>query len=230
MKDYSDYERRPGRQLLDEDGREEFYEEEDGSIKAHPALRVIAWISVIILLFGVGYWGTSLTLKFLDGRNLVDQENVVRDPGEAKLIAEDQTTNSRVTGKPAGFEVFIPRGDKLVPQSVSHVPGFLEDDIKAVISGLFDTMRAENAISGQVRVLHVFRNGDLLYLDLNDLFPGSLQKLSASSANLVMTSVVRTIVHNFSPVTRVRFLINGKEPGMKTPVDLTMSWQLKTSS
>ena len=121
-------------------------------------------------------------------------------------------------------------GGVLVPQSFSHVSGFLEDDVKAVISGLFDTMKAENAISGQVRVLHVFRNGDLLYLDLNDLFSGALKKLSAPKATLVMTSVVRTIVHNFSPVTRVRFLINGKDPGMKTPVDLTMSWQLKTSS
>ena len=44
-----------------------------------------------------------------------------------------------------------------------------------------------------------------------------------------MTSLVRTIVQNFSPVTRVRILINGKDPELKTPVDLTMPWQLKTS-
>ena len=40
--------------------------------------------------------------------------------------------------------------------------------MKTVILGLMETMRAENTITEQVRVLHVFRNGDLLYLDLND--------------------------------------------------------------
>lgn len=229
MTDYPDYGKRPRRPLLDEDEMEDLYEEEEKR-KAPLALRVIAWLSAVVLLFAAGYWGTTLALKFLDKRDIISQENVVSDPGEAKRITEDQTSASGVAGKRSGFDMFIPRGDTLVSQSVSHVSGLLEDDVKAVISSLFDTMRAENTISEQVQVIHVFRNGDLLYVDLNDHFSSALQKLSASNANLVMTSLVRTIVHNFSPVTRVRFLINGKDPGMKTPVDLTMPWQLKTSS
>lgn len=212
--------------LLDE--MEETYEEEENE-KAPLALRIVAWISVVVLLFAGGYWGTSLTLKFLDKRDIISQENVVSDPAGAKRIADDQTPASGTSGKRTSFEVFIPRGDALVPQSLSHVPGLLEDDVKAVMSNLFDTMRADKTISEQVSVLHVFRNGDLLYLDLNDPFAGALQKLSVPTATLVMTSLVRTIVNNFSPVVRVRFLINGKDPGMKTPVDLTMPWQLKTS-
>lgn len=228
MTDYPDHERRPRRTFLDDDERDEFREEEENG-KAPLVLRVVAWISVIVLLFAGGYWGTSITLKFLDKRDIISQENVVSDPAEAKRVTDDQTPASGVSGKRSAFEVFIPRGDALVPQSLSHVPGLLEDDVKAVMSSLFDTMRADRTISEQVSVLHVFRNGDLLYLDLNDPFAAALQKLSVPTANLVMTSLVRTLVSNFSPVTRVRFLINGKDPGMKTPVDLTMPWQLQTS-
>ena len=228
MTDYPDHERRPRRTLLDESEMEETFEDEENE-KAPLVLRIVAWISVVVLLFAGGYWGTSLTLKFLDKRDILSQENVVSDPAGAKRITGDQTSASGISGKRAAFEVFVPRGDTLVPQSLTHVSGLLEDDVKAVISSLFDTMRADKTISEQVSVLHVFRNGDLLYLDLNDPFAGALQKLSAPEANLVMTSLVRTLVSNFSPVARVRFLINGKDPGMKTPVDLTMPWQLKTS-
>ncbi|MDO9508285.1 MAG: GerMN domain-containing protein [Thermovirgaceae bacterium] len=229
MTDFRDYERRPRRPIVDEDETEDLYEEEENG-KAPLAYRAVAWVSVIVLLFAAGYWGTSLTLKFLDKRQIIGQENVVNGPEEAKRIAEDQSAPSGITGRRSGFDVFVPRGETIVAQSVSHVSGLLEDDVKVVISGLLETMRAENTISEQVRVLHVFRNGDLLYLDLNDPFTGALQKLSGPRANLVMTSLVRSIVQNFSPVIKVRFLVNGKDSDMKTPVDLTMPWQLKTSS
>lgn len=228
MTDPRDYERGSRRPFLDYDETEEDYEEE-GKRKTPLIYRTVVWISVVVLLFALGYWGTSLTLKFLDKRQIVGQQFVVSDPDEAKKIAED-TSSPALISQRSGFDIFVPREGALEQQSVSHVSGLLEDDVKEVISDLLETMRAENTISEQVRVLHVFRNGDQLYLDLNDRFVSVLEKLEASSANLVMTSVVRSVVHNFSPVVRVRFLINGKDPVLKSPVDLTMPWQLKTSS
>lgn len=226
MSGYRDDERRPRHSFVEEDEMDDDLDE-GKERKAPLFLRMVVWVSVIILLFAAGYWGTSLTLRFLDSRKVIVQENVTGSPTEAGRIAEDNS--SGLQGRRSGFEIFIPRGNSLVPQSITQVSGLLEDDAKTVISDLLDTMRAENTISEQVRVLHVFRNGDLIYLDLNDLFASALQKLPASGANLVMTAIVRTIVHNFSPATKVRFLINGKDPDMKTPVDLTMPWQLKTS-
>ena len=154
---------------------------------------------------------------------------MVRDPAEAKRVLEDTSEPSGLSVKRSGFEVFVPRGDILESETVSLVPGILEEDVKTVILGLMETMRAENTISEQVRVLHVFRNGDLLYLALNDPFVKVIQNLPAEKATLIMTSLVRTIVANFSPVTRVRILINSKDPELKAPVDLTTPWQLKIS-
>ncbi len=228
MRESQDWEKRGPKPLFDDDDEDELYDDEEGG-RVHPALRVVAWVSVLVLLFAVGYWGTSLTLKYLNRKEIITQRNVVSDPAEAKKVLEDTSEPSGLSVKRSGFEVFVPRGSLLEPETVSLVPGILEEDVKTVILGLMETMRSENTITEQVRVLHVFRNGDLLYLDLNDPFVKVVQKLAAEKATLIMTSLVRTIVANFSPVTRVRILINGKDPELKAPVDLTTPWQLKTS-
>jgi hypothetical protein len=232
MPDFRDWEKRAPRPLFEDDEVDDLYDEDeddDDGDKAPLVLRIVAWISVLVLLFAGGYWGTSLTLKYLDKKQIIGQHNVVSDPDEARRVAEDTSDPTGLAVRRSGFEVFVPRGDVLEGETVSLVPGILEDDVKTVISGLLETMRAENTISEQVRVLHVFRNGDLLYLDLNDPFVRAVQNLPDEKGALIMTSLVRTIVQNFSPVTRVRILINGKDPELKTPVDLTMPWQLKTS-
>jgi hypothetical protein len=227
MTDLRDYQRRARRPLDDEedDGR---YPEEEENGKAPILFRVVAWVSLVVLLFAAGYWGTSVILKYLDKKQVIGQEQVVSDADGAREILRDNS-GSGLPGRKSGFDIFIPRGDVLVSHPVTHVSGLMEDDVKAVITNLLETMKAENTISEQVRVLHVFRNGDLLYLDLNDRFVSVLGKLSSEKATLVMTSLVRSIVHNFSPVVKVRFLVNGKDPELKKPVDLTMPWQLKTS-
>ncbi len=229
MREPRDWEKRAPRPLFEDEEADDFYDDDDETGRVPTALRVVVWISVLVLLFAAGYWGTSLTLKYLDKKQIIAQRNVVRDPAEAKRVLEDTSEPSGLSVKRSGFEVFVPRGDILESETVSLVPGILEEDVKTVILGLMETMRAENIISEQVRVLHVFRNGDLLYLDLNDPFVKVIQNLPAEKATLIMTSLVRTIVANFSPVTRVRILINSKDPELKAPVDLTTPWQLKIS-
>ena len=229
MREPRDWEKRAPRPLFEDEEADDFYDDDDETGRVPTALRVVVWISVLVLLFAAGYWGTSLTLKYLDKKQIIAQRNVVRDPAEAKRVLEDTSEPSGLSVKRSGFEVFVPRGDILESETVSLVPGILEEDVKTVILGLMETMRAENIISEQVRVLHVFRNGDLLYLDLNDPFVKVIQNLPAEKATLIMTSLVRTIVANFSPVTRVRILINRKDPELKAPVDLTTPWQLKIS-
>lgn len=229
MREPRDWEKRAPRPLFEDEEADDFYDDDDETGRVPTALRVVVWISVLVLLFAAGYWGTSLTLKYLDKKQIIAQRNVVRDPAEAKRVLEDTSEPSGLSVKRSGFEVFVPRGDILESETVSLVPGILEEDVKTVILGLMETMRAENTISEQVRVLHVFRNGDLLYLDLNDPFVKVIQNLPAEKATLIMTSLVRTIVANFSPVTRVRILINSKDPELKAPVDLTTPWQLKVS-
>ena len=145
MPDFRDWEKRAPRPLFEDDEVDDLYDEDeddDDGDKAPLVLRIVAWISVLVLLFAGGYWGTSLTLKYLDKKQIIGQHNVVSDPDEARRVAEDTSETKGLAVRRSGFEVFVPRGDVLEGATVSLVPGILEDDVKTVISGLLETMRA----------------------------------------------------------------------------------------
>ena len=92
MPDFRDWEKRAPRPLFEDDEVDDLYDEDeddDDGDKAPLVLRIVAWISVLVLLFAGGYWGTSLTLKYLDKKQIIGQHNVVSDPDEARRVAED---------------------------------------------------------------------------------------------------------------------------------------------
>ena len=102
----------------------------------------------------------------------------------------------------------------------------MEADLREVLQTLFGLLKAEGLLDPQSAVLHLFRTGDLLYLDVNEACTRSITALPVQKANLVVTGIARTVIENFRPITRVRFLVNGRESQEKNPVDLTVAWQL----
>ena len=54
----------------------------------------------------------------------------------------------------------------------------------------------------------------------------SLEAVGSEKALLLVTGIVRTLTENFSPLTRIRFLVNGREALETTPIDLTVAWAL----
>jgi len=53
MLESQDWEKRGPKPLFDDDDEDELYDDEEGG-RVHPALRVVAWVSVLVLLFPVG--------------------------------------------------------------------------------------------------------------------------------------------------------------------------------
>jgi hypothetical protein len=215
--------------LYENDDDEEEVTEEDGqeSRKAPLMLRILVWAAVIVVFFAIGYWGSGIALNWLDNKGIIGDEQVVRSPDEARQVsaAGDEKSES-ASGNRSRFVLYIPSGDAFREESVSFVAGLLEDDLQNVISELIRTYREEDLVSGDIRVLHIFRNGDKVYLDLNDPFLESVSKMTKDEAVSVITGIVSTISKNFSPVTRVRFLINGREVDETEPVDLSSFWAM----
>ncbi|HPP13805.1 MAG TPA: GerMN domain-containing protein [Acetomicrobium flavidum] len=110
------------------------------------------------------------------------------------------------------------------------VPGVMEENISATLEQWISLMASKGLVDGNSRVLHVFRNGEMLYLDMNASFYSSLQKLDKDRASLFMTALLRTVIENFDPIKEVKFLTEGKDATMTTPVDLTVSWRLAPKS
>lgn len=199
--------------------------------KAPLPFRIIAWISLVIVCFGLGYGGTSLVLKILSNKEIVVQEDVVSTPEEAEDLMSKggiDTGSNVMPAKKLLFNIYVPSDGGVSSRQVPILSGLMEDDVEKVISSLV----AEGASSGyfmnDIKVLHVFRNGEVLYLDFNAPFLGALQKIGKERTAVVMTSLVRTMVENFSPVTKVRIMIEGRVPLGVGPVDLSVPWQLSS--
>ena len=204
----------------------------ESTLKAPLPFRIIAWISLVIVCFGMGYGGTSLALKVLTKKDMVVQEDVVSNSMETADLISKENAQGVAAGIPAKkilFNLYVPSDGGVSSRQVPILSGLMEDDVKKVISSLVTQGASAGYLEKDIEVLHVFRNGEILYLDLNEPFLRSLQKIGKERAAIVMTSIVRTMVDNFSPVTKVRIMIEGRVPVGAGPVDLSVPWQLSSS-
>lgn len=198
--------------------RERTVRRQPAETKAPWILRLVSWSAVMLLLFTLGYFGTGLVLKWVDSKGGPQETTVVS--GKEPVLGETPKAPRNE------YRVYSLKGNRLSESRVETAGGLMESDLREVLQGLFSLLQAEGVLDPQSAVLHIFRAGDLLYLDVNDACVRSIASLPPEKANLVMTGVVRTIIENFRPVTRVRFLVNGRESTETKPVNLAVAWQL----
>lgn len=192
--------------------------------KAPLIVRLVAWAAVIVFCFIAGYVGASLALRMLNKKDFLMRSDVVSNRQEATEIIEDGSNEIRVNARKVTFTVFYPKDGTLASDDAELLSGIMEDDIRAVFGRLLSLV--PGVFSPDMKVLHVFRSGDTLFLDLNSPFAAGLSKVGEAESALFITAIVRTVSENFSPLTKVRFLINGQVTRADAPVDLTAPWQL----
>ncbi len=210
------------KRLLDDSGQ--------NSKKAPFPLRIVAWLSLIAVFFALGYGGTSIVLKYLDKKGVTSERTVVADPqGAEELLATEDDKGAAGIARER-VRLYLLHGKELRGRTLEFVPGLPEDNIRKTLNELFRRLKSEGVLDDEVQVLHFFRTGDLSYIDLNDSFQRSLDNLPSGQAVMLLTGVVRTMTENFAPITKVRFLINGREVTERGAVDLSVAWQLAPRS
>ncbi len=201
--------------------------------KAPLAYRIVAWISLVVICFGLGYYGTSFVLDIISDGDASVTENVVSDQQELEKVLNNEKTqdDSELSVTRDTFNIYIPSGKAMSKMSFKVNPAMImEDRIGKVLSTI--SMEAENNgfLSSGFSVLHIFRTGEILYIDLNSSFISSLTDIGKRNASILMTSIVRSMVENFNPVNKVRILIQGEQPPSNLPIDLSVPWQLAPSA
>ena len=208
-------------------------EEEEQTRKAPLPFRILAWISLIAIFFAVGYGATSLAFKWMDsGSSRKSPPNLVANRQEAEnLIARAKSEDSLTES--AGFvncTLSIPEGEGFVTRPIRCTAGLREDTMKQTVAAYMDAVKESRMLDMTAQSLNVFQSGDWLYLNVNKDFHNSLKKLGAEKSKFLLTGLVMTMSENFSPVNKIRFLVDGKETTDKTPVDLTAAWGLPGKS
>ena len=194
------------------------------SKKAPLPYRIIAWACLIMILFGLGYYGSGLMLKIFGKKLYIPGEIIVEKNEEGS--GETFKTERHV----AEIKLFLPENGTLGVTTYRLVPSIPEEDIVASLEQWISLMRSKGLMEGNSRILHVFRNGEIMYLNMSAPFYSSLQKLNKDEALLFMTALLRTIVENFDPIKEVKFLVEGKDVIITAPDDLSVSWRLAPRS
>ncbi|MDR3265156.1 MAG: GerMN domain-containing protein [Synergistaceae bacterium] len=190
-------------------------------------LRILAWGGVILLCFVAGYLGTSYMLKLLEKQSLLKSDDRVQNREDAEnLLGADGPTDpagARLNMQKVGLSLFYPREGTLAEERVEIISGIREENIRDAVHRLIGL---SGFFSGEIRIQHVFRNVDTVYLDFSAPFVSALTAAGANPSTLFITGVVRTLRDNFPPITKVRFLVDSRVASTGAPVDLTATWQL----
>ncbi len=213
------------RKSFDEDDYDdEFEEEEDDSKKAPLLVRIFAWIALLAIFFVCGYLGANYFFNWADKKGGPRVGNVVGTGTEAAKISVD--ANASIGPGNVKYNLYIPEGKTFTPREIEIERGMVEQDIEKVASVYIDGLKETKMLDNDVRVLNVFRSGDWLYLDMTGAFASSIKTLGKDKAALVITGLVKTMKDNFPPIKKIKFYIEGKESGEKTPVDLKSPWEI----
>ena len=210
--------------------------EEYDENKPTPLLfRILVMIGVLLLCFVLGYVGTSWVMNFLNRKLFLKPENRIEN--QEDLNNYNEAAQERITQAKFNSSGGIPQ----ITLSIFHVQN---DAIKEVRKNFFARTPEENirdaineiislsGISGaeKIKLLHVFRNSDTAFLDMSGQFASALEKEGERKSLLLITSIVRTLSDNFSPISQVRFLINSQAPKAGGVVDLNSVWKLPKRS
>jgi hypothetical protein len=224
--------------------RGEWEEDEEGeareaSNRAPLVFRLLAWTSLVVIFFAVGYGATSLAFKWLD-KNAYESgtartpENIVNTPEEARTLLNrtpgrgDSPLSGDMTAQTGGAYVTvtmsIPDGSSFKTRQIRCSGALREDTIKQTLAAYMDAMKESQILSAGAQGLNIFQSGEWLYLNMSGDFLESIKTLGAEKSRLMLTGLVKTMSDNFSPVNKVKFYIDGKEVRDKKPIDLTSPW------
>ena len=198
-------------------------------------LKILSWLGVILLCFVVGYWGTSLVVDFLNKKLLLKPENRVEN--QEDLTTYEASEQERITKEKinSGEEVqqvslslYHVRNDSIVETRQNFASKIEEDNIKDAVIAVVQMSEMPGA--DRIKLLHVFKMSDTAFLDMSGQFASSIDSAGQRKSLLLLTSIVRTVQENFSPISQIRFLIDSKPPKSGGTVDLSAPWKMPKRS
>lgn len=192
--------------------------------KAPLPFRVAAWIGVIAFCFIAGYIGTSLALRLLNRKDILLREDVAANRQQAGQVMAEGDAEIRLNVRKVSFTVYYPENGAIASERLDVLSGIMEDDIQTVLNRAFSLTKGK--LPADVKLLNTFRSGDTLFLNFSSPFVPALSRIGGEESALLITSVVQTMKENFSPITKVRFLVDGRTVRKDAPVDLSVPWQL----
>ena len=209
---------------------------DDDSDKPTPLLlRILSILGVILLCFVLGYLGTSWVVDFLNTKLFLKPENRIENQGDLSNFEESERRNAARNAVSSGgnvpqisLNIYHVKDNEITDVRKSFLSLTREDNIRDAVNEIIHLSGVPNG--DKIKLLHVFRNNETAFLDMPGQFASALNAMGKQKSLLLITSIVRTIDENFSPLSQVKFLIDSKTPGREGTVDLSSVWKLPKKS
>ncbi len=212
-----------------DDDAEEDYDEDYERHRAPLAVRILAMLVFLAVIFAAGYYGTGYIADVIGHKDRNAGENTAEKSTatlpESKNKPAKNETHTAKTAETATYKLYIPNGKDFSVRSVEIARGTVEQDMKKLIEMYFENLRETGTVSSDAAILNLFKSDNLLYLNLNGGFESNIAKLDEKQAAALITGMLSTLKDNFS-VRKIKFYINSRQPGVKQPVDLSELWEL----
>ena len=210
--------------------------EYDENSKSTPLLlKILSWLGVILLCFVLGYLGTSWFVELLNKKLLLKPENRIEnqeDLSNFEAVEQERVTQQAINAgesiKQVSLNIYHVQNDTIAETRQNFISRTTEDNIRDAVNSVISL----SGISGadRIKLLHVFRNSDTAFLDMSGQFASALESAGQRKSLLLLTSIVRTLQENFSPITQIRFLVDSKTPKSGGVVDLSAPWKMPKKS
>ena len=194
-------------------------------------LKILSWLGIILLCFVLGYLGTSWFVEFLNRKLLLKPENRIENQedltnfnaSEQERITQE-SIRSGANVQQISLNLYHVRNDTIAETRQNFISRTQEDNIRDAVMGVISLSGIPN--SERIKLLHVFKMSDTAFLDMSGQFASSIESAGQRKSLLLLTSIVRTVQENFSPLSQIRFLIDSKPPKSGGTVDLSAPWKM----
>ena len=198
-------------------------------------LKILSWLGIILLCFVLGYLGTSWFVDFLNKKLLLKPENRIENQedltqfnaSEQERIAQE-AINSSENARQISLNLYHVQNDTIAETRQNFIQRTEEDNLRDAVNAVISLSGMPGA--EKIKLLHVFRMSETAFLDMSGQFASSIESAGQRKSLLLLTSIVRTVQENFSPLSQVRFLIDSKPPKSGGTVDLSAPWKMPKKS
>lgn len=210
-------------------------EDDDDDRPTPLLLRILSLIGVVLLCFVLGYLGTSWVVDFLNRKLFLKPENRIENQEDLSNFENDEQERStqrilREGGnvQQVSLSLYHVKDDNIVESRRNFIARTREDNIKDAVNEIISLSGVPN--SDKIKLLHVFRNDETVFLDMPGQFSSALNAMGKQKSLLLITGMLRTMTDNFAPISQIRFMIDSKPARSGGTVDLSSIWKLPKKS
>lgn len=198
-------------------------------------LRILSILGVILLCFVLGYLGTSWVVELLNRKLFLKPDNRIENQEDLSKFQEAEAERSARKLLTEGGNVqqvslnlYHVKDNNLAETRRNFIARTREDNMRDAVNEVIALSGVPN--SDKMKLLHVFRNDETVFLDMPEQFPSVLKSMGKQKSLLLITGMLRTMQSNFSPISQIRFLIGSKAAKPGGEVDLSSIWKLPKKS